>query len=156
MPSALPVDSFVPTHDVGSDILDIMKRNQGFTVIEIVIVIAFLGLASVLLLSQRADLIATHQDEQRKTAINAIYYSLEEVFYAQNGYYPTNIDDSTLKSIDPAMLKDPNGILINEPKSDYRYEASNCENDKCKQYSLRSSLQREADFVKTSRPDNTK
>lgn len=130
-----------------------MKRCQGFTVIEILIVIAFLGLASAVLFSQRAHLTATHRDDQRKTAINAMYYSLEEVYHAKNGYYPTAIDDDTLKSVAPALLIDPNGVEIDDPKSDYRYEASNCTDDKCKQYTLRASLESEADFVKTNRTD---
>lgn len=128
-----------------------MKRPHGFTVIELVIVIAALGLASIVLFSQRADLAATHRDDQRKTAINAMYYNLEEVYYAQNGHYPSNITSENLTAMDPSLFTDPLGISLNDQQSNYRYEALNCTDDRCQQYKLRSSMEREADFVKTNR-----
>jgi type II secretory pathway pseudopilin PulG len=76
-----------------------MKRAQGFTVIEVIVVAVFLGIAATLLLMQRSDLVAAQRDNQRKTAINAMYYNLEEVFYAKNGYYPSKIDETVLKAI---------------------------------------------------------
>ena len=74
-----------------------MKRTQsGFTVIELIIVIVFLSAATILLLIQRGNLEAADRDDKRKTAINAMYYNLEEVFYAKNGYYPATIDEKNL------------------------------------------------------------
>ena len=128
-----------------------MKRQHGFTVIEIIAVILFLGVATTLLLVQRANLAASQRDNDRKTAINAMYYNLEEVFYEQNGYYPSKIDSKTLRAMDPALFTDPNGIKLDEASSTYRYEATNCTDTKCKSYSLRADLEKEADFVKTNR-----
>lgn len=132
-----------------------MKREHGFTVIEIIAVIIFLGVATTLLLVQRANLAAAQRDDDRKTAINAMYYGLEEAFYPQNGYYPPTIDSKTLRTVDPELFTDPNGIKLGEAGSDYRYEATNCTNDKCQSYTLRADLEKEADFVKTNR-DNGK
>lgn len=128
-----------------------MKRASGFTVIELIAVIVFLGLVAILLLTQRGNLESTRRDNQRKTAINAMYYNLEEVFYEKNGYYPSKIDSKTLRAMDPGLFTDPNGGKINESESNYRYNGTNCNNDKCKSYTLRADLEREADYVKKSR-----
>jgi len=128
-----------------------MKRTSGFTVIEIIVVIAFLGVASVLLLLQRNDLSAAQRDSQRKTAINAMYYNLEEAYYAKNGYYPDTINESILPAMDPALFTDPDGTKINDTSAEYHYDASNCQDSKCKSYKLTADMEKEATYVKTSR-----
>jgi type II secretory pathway pseudopilin PulG len=129
-----------------------MKRAHGFTVIELLVAIVFLGAASAILFTQRQGLMTTQRDDTRKVAINAIYYSLEEVFHAKNGYYPSKIDDTNLSSMDPTLFTDPDGDAINTGASDYRYEPTNCDIDgKCKSYTLRGLLEKEADYVKKSR-----
>lgn len=137
-----------------------MKRNRGFTVIELLFVIIILGVASVFFFIQKNNLEIAARDTQRKTAINAMYYSLEEVYYKQNGYYPTTIDETVLPSVDPDLFTDPDGIKINESmtvngattQSSYRYEATDCSADNhCLSYTLRSALEKEDDFIKTNR-----
>lgn len=128
-----------------------MKRESGFTVVEIIAVIVFLGLVATLLLIQRNNLVATQRDNDRKTAINAMYFNLEEVFYSKNKFYPSKIDSQTLPAMDPALFTDPDGTKMNESTSDYRYEGTDCDNNACKSYSLRADLEREADYIKTSR-----
>lgn len=129
-----------------------MKRTAGFTVIELIVAIVFLATASLILLQQRQSLLATQRDDTRKTAVNAMYYSLEEVFHAKNGYYPSKIDESNLTSMDPTLFTDPDGDAINTGASDYRYEPTDCDiNGKCKSYSLRALLEKEADYVKENR-----
>lgn len=127
------------------------KHSKGFTVIEIVFAIAIIGLASILFFTQKRDLEIYNRDSTRKTAINAMYYSLEEVFYPTNGFYPRSIDSNNLKSVDPTLFTDPNGIEIGKPDSSYIYTPTNCTDDKCKSYTLRSALENEADYIKTSR-----
>lgn len=129
-----------------------MKRAHGFTVIELLVAIVFLAAASLILFSQRQNLIAGQRDETRKTAINAMYYSLEKVFYAKNGFYPSKISDNNLSSMDPTLFTDPDGDAINTSNSDYRYEPTGCSLDgKCKSYTLRGLLEKEANYIKTSR-----
>lgn len=128
-----------------------MKRESGFTVVEIIAVILFLGLVAVLLLMQKGNLQASQRDHTRKTAINAMYYSLEEVFYEKNGYYPAKIDSKTLRSMDPELFTDPKEVKMNEEGSSYRYEGLNCENEKCKAYKLTATLEKEAAYEKTNR-----
>lgn len=128
-----------------------MKHSQGFTVIEVIVVTLFLSVATTVLFIQRNNIATTQRDDQRKTAINAMYYSLEEAYYKEHGHYPSEISADTLMAIDPALLTDPNGVAIMNKDSDYRYEASNCTDDACKSYTLRADLEKEADFVKDSR-----
>lgn len=128
-----------------------MKRAQGFTVIEIIVVILFLGVATTLLLIQRGNLEAAQRDQQRKTAINAMYFNLEEVFFEKNSFYPAEITSKNLSAMDPELLTDPNGVKIGEAASDYRYEGINCNNDQCKGYRLTAQLEKEAVYEKTNR-----
>jgi prepilin-type N-terminal cleavage/methylation domain-containing protein len=125
-------------------------KQKGFTVIELLVAVAVLGLAGTVFLIQKNDLKTSARDNDRKTAINAIYYNLEKVYYPANKSYPRVINDKTVNAIDPALLKDPRGAKIGENGSDYRYEPSGCDGDACKGYSLRANLEREDDFVKTS------
>ena len=128
-----------------------MKRSQGFTVIEVIAVVLFLAVATVLLFIQKENLAAAQRDDQRKTAINAMYYSLEESFYEKNGYYPSQIDSKTLRSVDPDLFTDPDGTKINDPEAEYHYDATNCTGEHCKSYKLSADLEKEDEYVKTSR-----
>lgn len=130
-----------------------MKRASGFTVIELIFVIVFAGVTTGLLLYQKSGALAAQRDEDRKTAINAMYYNLEEVFYEKNGFYPVKIDSKTLRAMDPQLFTDPDGLKLGEPGSDYRYESADCQGDRCKSYTLQTDLEKEADYVKTSRND---
>jgi len=127
-----------------------IKRTSGFTVIEIIFIILVLGVASVLFFYQKNELAIASRDQQRKTAINAMYYGLEEVFYKANNYYPETISETNLPSVEPALFSDPNGAKIGARSSNYRYEATNCNDNKCQAYNLRTTLENEADYVKDS------
>lgn len=127
------------------------KQTSGFTVIELLFVVVILAAASVLFFMQKNNVEVASRDEKRKIAINAMYYSLEEVFYAKNGYYPVSISDEVLTSVDPELFTDPNGAPLGESESNYRYKATNCVDDKCKSYTLRSTLENEADYIKESK-----
>lgn len=128
-----------------------MKQTQGFTTIEIIIATIFLFAVATLLFVQRNNLVAADRDSQRKAAINAMYYNLEEVFYAKNGYYPATIDKTKLTAMDPNLFNDPNGKALGASDSNYRYDGVNCTNDQCKEYTLRADLEKEDDYVKTNR-----
>ena len=56
------------------------KRVRGFTILELVVVIFFASLLLILFFLQKLNLDAMHRDEQRKEALNAMYYALEEGF----------------------------------------------------------------------------
>ena len=129
-----------------------MKTKKGFTVLELMLCIIFVGIFVVLFFLQKVNADAMDRDEKRKVAINAIYYALEEGYYAKNHYYPEKIENAEeLPWIDPNLFTDPYGTLLWSEGSNYTYEAKNCEDGKCKSYELRSIMEKEEDFVKTSR-----
>lgn len=134
--------------------MDLMKRSEsGFTIIELIVVIVLIGAASILFFVQKNNVQVAARDDKRKTAINAIYYNLEEVFYAKNQYYPTKLEAKDLPAMDPALLTDTNGVKIDDTENvpEYQYEPTNCDGDKCKSYTLRTMLENEADYIKKSR-----
>ena len=128
-----------------------MKRERGFTILELVVVIFFASLLLILFFLQKLNLDAMHRDEQRKEAINAMYYALEEGFHAKNGYYPENISEENLKVMAPSLFTDPSGINLGQEDSDYTYEAANCTNGKCKEYTLKARLEKEDTYIKKNR-----
>ena len=129
------------------------KKNlhSGFTVIEIIAVSVIFIVVAILFFIQFNNLQTKNRDETRKTAINSIYYTLEEVYHKDNDSYPSKINTETLPSVPESVLKDRNGVLISEEGSEYRYEPTNCTDDKCASYTLRAELEKEDSFVKKSR-----
>ncbi|MBQ3294415.1 type II secretion system protein [Candidatus Saccharibacteria bacterium] len=131
-----------------------MKHNsfkKAFTVPELLVVCAFAALLLILFFIQKANVDAMSRDEKRKTAINAMYYALEEGFYAKNEYYPEEITESVLPVIDPELFTDPDGFYINTDYGSYSYEATNCKDGKCKSYTLRAELEKEDTYIKRNR-----
>lgn len=130
------------------------ERKNGFTVLEIVLCIVFVGIFLVLFFIQKNNIEAMQRDDDRKVAINAMFYALEEGYYADNGYYPEHIEKAEdLPWIDPNLFTDPYGVTLwnTDVDSNYSYDASNCEDGKCKSYTLRSTMEKEDDYVKNSR-----
>jgi type II secretory pathway pseudopilin PulG len=128
-----------------------MKKKSGFTIIELAVVIVFATLLLILFFVQKMNSDAMHRDEQRKEAINAMYYALEEGFYKENGYYPETISEDNLKVMDPQLFTDPFGANLGLEGSSYTYEPANCEDGKCKEYTLRAELEKEDDYIKRNR-----
>ena len=128
-----------------------MKKKSGFTLIELIIVIVFASLALILFFVQKVNVDAMNRDEHRKIAINAMYYGLEEGYFAKNGYYPETISETNLTVIDPNLFTDPSGVILGENGCSYLYEAANCEDGKCKEYTLRAILEKEEDYIKKNR-----
>ncbi|MCX6728328.1 MAG: type II secretion system protein [Candidatus Saccharibacteria bacterium] len=127
------------------------KRSGGFTVIELILIIVVLGVASIIFFVQKNNIEVIARDNAEKTAINAMYYSLEEVFYPTNKYYPQTINSDNLSSVDPALFKDPSGVKLGTAGSAYTYSPTNCSDSKCKSYTLKATLTNEADYAKNSR-----
>lgn len=146
--------------------------QAGFTVIELVVAIVVLIVASLLFFSQNNELRSAKLDAQRKTAINAIYYDLENVYYPKHGSYPQEVTEGNLVAVDPDLLTDTNGNKINDKLdlsglddatkqslqdtdthlSEYIYEPTNCKTDgTCKGYTLRTTLSNESDYIKKSK-----
>lgn len=130
-----------------------MKSSRGFTLIELMVVVVLFATASVVFFVQKNHVEVASRDDSRKVAINAMYYSLEEVYFKQNQSYPRTISTQTLPSVDPGLFADPSGVKIGESTSDYRYEPTGCTDNACKGYSLRTILENEDDYIKQNKSE---
>lgn len=86
----------------------IKKAQKGFTIIELLIVIAIIAILALLVLNNFQGAQAKARDQQRTTDINNIHSKLEE-FYNENNYYPNTFTAATFPGIDDGSLKDPIG-----------------------------------------------
>lgn len=129
-----------------------MDAKKGFTVIELMVVGAFATLLLVIFFIQKANIDAMGRDDDRKTAINAMFYALEEYYYPKYGYYPESISEENLPVIDPQQFTDPFGVNLGVEGSSYSYEAANCNNSgECKEFTLRAILEKEDNYTKKNR-----
>ena len=126
-------------------------NKKGFTLIELIVVLVFSSLLLIIFFVQKSNMDAMNRDEKRKTSINAMYYALEEDFYARNGYYPETISEDILPVMDPALFTDPSGKNLGTEGSSFTYDAANCNNGKCKEYTLRARLEKEDIYTKKNR-----
>mgnify|MGYP001261145467 CR=1 FL=1 len=88
------------------------NAQTGFTVIELLVVGTVLAIAGVLVYVQVNNLQSANEDFQRKTAINAMHYALEEVYYKEHQAYPASLNAATLPSVDPDLFTDPDGFTL--------------------------------------------
>lgn len=129
-----------------------MNAKKGFTLIELMIVGAFAALLVIIFFLQKTNVDAMNRDDDRKIAINAMYYALEEYYYPKYGYYPTTISEDVLPVMDPELFTDPFGNNIGASSSTFSYEPANCNSaNECKEYILRAELEKEDDFIKKNR-----
>ena len=125
--------------------------KKGFTILELVVVAIFASLLLIIGVVQKSNMDAMDRDDKRKQAINAMYYALEEGFFTAHGYYPESISEENLTVMDPELFTDPWGVNLGADGSSYSYEAANCEDGKCREYTLRAKLEKEDDYVKKNR-----
>ncbi len=72
-----------------------LRKESGFTIIELLIVIAIIGILATLVLTNFQGAQAKGRDTVRKNDINSVYQKLEE-FYNENGGYPDGNLDGTV------------------------------------------------------------
>jgi prepilin-type N-terminal cleavage/methylation domain-containing protein len=138
--------------------ISLKKRNQGFTIVELLIVIVVIGILALLVITTYSGIQQKARNNTRQGNLSSVQAQLE-IFYQNNGYYPNlkdlnqTADDSWLKDnmknlnqdalVDPSN-KDHSQTLASTPtKSQYSYEVKNsdgtsCESDDttCAQYTL--------------------
>lgn len=74
------------------------KRNRGFTLIELMIVVAIIGILAAIAIPKFADLISKSKEGATKGGLSAVRSSLQ-VYYGDNeGYFP--FDDLTILTDD--------------------------------------------------------
>ncbi len=94
--------------------LNQLRKQSGFTIIELLIVIAIIGILATLVLTNFQGAQAKSRDTTRQTDINSIYQKLEE-FYNENGGYPNeDLTNTVLPGIDQGALEDADGTGIVE------------------------------------------
>lgn len=156
--------------------LKLQKRMQaGFTIIELLIVIAIIGILATLVLTNFQGAQAKGRDTVRKNDINSLYQKLEE-YYNENGGYPNgNLSASVLPGIDSGALTDADGTGITytggfitsttaptpaptNTGGEYVYAAYGCAaagaqgtvTGGCTKYVLATYLERESVYTKSS------
>jgi len=91
-----------------------LKRKQkGFTIVELLIVIVVIGILATLVIVTFSGIQQKGRNSQRQTDLKAVQ-SHVAAFYADKGYYPTAKDLQTssfltanMKGLDPEALRDP-------------------------------------------------
>ncbi len=83
--------------------------QQGFTIIELLIVIAIIAILAGLVLNNFQGAQAKARDTQRVTRINAIHSKLEEFYNEANGYPAAAQTTTNFPGIDTKAVNDPRG-----------------------------------------------
>ena len=83
--------------------LNQLRKQRGFTIIELLIVIAIIGILATLVLTNFQGAQAKGRDTVRQNDINAMYQKLEE-YYNENGGYPNEaITIANAKTLFPGI-----------------------------------------------------
>ena len=127
------------------------ESERGFTVLELILAIIFLLAAGTVFFVQKRDLEVQARDSARKTAINELFYNLEDVYYPAHHAYPKTLTADQLPGIDPSVLKDPEGVAVGTQNSDYSYTPKDCSGSVCASYALSATMEQEANYEKVSR-----
>ena len=96
--------------------LNQLRKERGFTIIELLIVIAIIGILATLVLTNFQGAQAKGRDTVRKNDINSLYQKLEEYYNENGSYINTAItagNASTLfPGIDGGAVTDEDGTII--------------------------------------------
>ena len=83
--------------------------QKGFTIIELLIVIAIIAILAGLVLNNFQGAQAKARDTQRVTRINAVHSKLEEFYNEANGYPAAAQTTANFPGIDANAVNDPRG-----------------------------------------------
>jgi prepilin-type N-terminal cleavage/methylation domain-containing protein len=140
--------------------ISLKKRNQGFTIVELLIVIVVIGILALLVITTYSGIQQKARNSKRQADLNAIQTQLE-AFYQNAGYYPSRTDmnsdswlDTNMKSLDKNALIDPSNATRSNDFADapaakvYSYVVTDssgnpCEttDTNCAQYTLTATFE---------------
>lgn len=93
--------------------ISLKKRNQGFTIVELLIVIVVIGILALLVITTYSGIQQKARNQQRQSDLASLQTQLE-AFYQEKGYYPSRADMNSaswlatnIKSLDQQALVDP-------------------------------------------------
>lgn len=144
--------------------ISLKRKNSGFTIIELLIVIIVIGILATLVITTFSGIQRNARNRAREADVNALHSQIE-YYYGQNNKYPTldQLNDATwraenLKGLDAEALKDPQGsaaTLVATPAAgSYAYVVtpSGCNNagTDCTGYTLTATYEGGGTFVKNS------
>jgi len=96
-----------------------LKKQKGFTIVELLIVIVVIGILATLVIVTFTGIQKKARDSQRQTDINAVNSQIA-AFYTNYGFYPSLADMNSsafrtayMKGLDPESLKDPKATGAN-------------------------------------------
>ncbi len=131
-----------------------MKLKQGFTVIEILVVIGIIAILTVIILPSISNLRAKNRDTERVADIAAIQLALS-LYKNQdpNGSYPNSLEDLVSRNYTPSdSIVDPSG-------NEYLYvplTRGTDSNAKCTYYHLGTKLEFPGGQIDTTNTFSTK
>jgi type II secretion system protein G len=149
---------------MGISLMTLKRKEQGFTIVELLIVIVVIGILAALVITTFTGIQQRARDTERTTDINAIRGHLE-AYYADNGFYPQNSDLTTanLPGLDSEALTAPGGTAAPAQSAttttQYMYNATTdgttactASNSTCQQYVLEADLEESgaANYQKTN------
>jgi prepilin-type N-terminal cleavage/methylation domain-containing protein len=83
--------------------------KQGFTIIELLIVIAIIAILALLVLNNFQGAQAKARDTQRRTDMNNVHGKLEEYYNETGGYPNENLTTTLLAGMDAGSIEDADG-----------------------------------------------
>ncbi len=153
------------------------KRNQGFTIVELLIVIVVIGILALLVITTYSGIQSKARNSKRSSDVKSIQTHLE-AYFSGPGNYPSRADmnnptwrATNMKSIEPGALKDPSAptcdptdatkpCLVGAPAAKaYAYvptdstgSSANCEADDttCSKYTLTATFEGSVNGATTS------
>ncbi len=131
------------------------SKQQGFTIVELLIVIVVIGILAALVITTFTGIQKRARNTERETDIKALHGQVE-AYFAQQGRYPTldNLNTATwrgteMKGLDEGALQDPKGTaptLVDTPAANsyaYAVTPAGCDNSAtdCDDYTLTATLE---------------
>lgn len=126
--------------------ISLKKRQSGFTIVELLIVIVVIGILAALVITTYSGIQAKARNSKRQVDLQSLQTQLE-AFYSQNGFYPSLADmngsgwrATNMKSLDIGAMADPsspatppaNSTLVTAPVAKaYSYAVTDLSNASC-------------------------
>jgi prepilin-type N-terminal cleavage/methylation domain-containing protein len=148
--------------------VSLKRKQQGFTIVELLIVIVVIGILAALVITTFTGIQQKARDTERTTDIKALQGQVE-AYFAQKGNYPsltdmnsTSFRTTNMKGLDSEALKDPKGatqvLCATASNTCYGFSVhqsdgtTSCESDDtaCAQYTLTANLEGGGTFTKNN------